>query len=426
MASRVSRLLHTAARWTASRTSPGRPFLGYLIAALAGVLPNFEAPKNIILGLLALGGMYAVLRARARIWPRDAIDWSLLCVALASLISLAGNWHAHHAMRGLKDIVSWAGVFWIVRYAGISRRDQRLLAAIAVASTLAGSLIGWADFVAERKAVFELHSAGAVTQSVTYVGIAIMLGLGLLLDQTGISVAKAARARLLWGATLVPLVVVVFMMGSRGGVLAIGCAVVLAAAMQRRRRIILLSFALAVAIGAITQYLLPDSMGQYRLWNKAVSVMHDGMRSTADQERLSIWKIAIAQAQRPETWLVGIGPGNFRYISPQDIDQAEAERGVSRLSHAHNLFLNKFIEEGVLGLGSFLMFLVLVARSVVAYARRQDDGCTWQWYGAVGALVVPIVSGFFNAPWHQEHAIFASMTLAMFLACACRRDHVES
>jgi O-antigen ligase len=264
-----------------------------------------------------------------------------------------------------------------------------------------------------------------VTQSVIYVGIAIMLALGLLFDQKGIAQERAAAARLWWRGVLVLLLAIVFLMGSRGGVLAIGCAVAMTAIIQRRR-VILLGVVLAAAIGGLTQCVLPNSAGQHRLWERTLALLYDETGSAADRERTAIWRIAIAQMQRPETWLVGIGPGNFEHISPQAVGEAEAARNVSRLTHAHNLFLNKFIEEGILGLASFLTFLGIVGHRIATNARRARDSCTWQWYGAVGGLVIPIVSGLFNAPWHQEHAMFASMALAMFLACTAGETRWKS
>jgi hypothetical protein len=343
----------------------------------------------------------------------------------ACVISLAANWHAHHSIRGLKDVVSWAGVFWIVRYAGIRGADQRLLAAIAVVAVLPGSLLGAIDLVTGSRENLELNSAGAVTQSVIYVGIAIMLALGLLFDRKGIAQERAAAARLLWCGVLILLLVIVFLMGSRGGVLAIGCAVAVTATIQRRR-MILGFIVLAAAIGVITRYVLPDSVGQHRLWDRTVALVNDAGGSSADRERMAIWRIAIAQMQRPETWLVGIGPGNFEHISPQGVGEAEAARDVSRLTHAHNVFLNKFVEEGMLGLASFVTFLLLVAHSLATNARRARDYCTWQWYGALGGLVIPVVAGLFNAPWHQEHAVFAALALGMFLACTAGETRSKS
>ncbi|HEX4798214.1 MAG TPA: hypothetical protein VFV04_02895 [Burkholderiales bacterium] len=87
----------------------------------------------------------------------------------------------------------------------------------------------------------------------------------------------------------------------------------------------------------------------------------------------------------------------------------------NKLAHAHNMFLNKLVEEGIFGLIAMLAFFVFPARALFR-DWRADRWKNWLWLSGMGALVVPVVSGSVNTPWYNEHALLAMIVLALYLS----------
>ena len=104
-----------------------------LLLALALVLPVFEAPKNLLLALLAmvLLVMLAVQAAR-RQWSLCALDAALIALVGASAFSTWANLPFENAGKGLKDVAGQLVVCMVAIRAGLSRRQ---IGALAVAAT---------------------------------------------------------------------------------------------------------------------------------------------------------------------------------------------------------------------------------------------------------------------------------------------------
>jgi len=126
--------------------------------------------------------------------------------------------------------------------------------------------------------------------------------------------------------------------------------------------------------------------------------------------------VGIAQVMQGNKLLFGVGPRNFSGIelSKLRFDEPLNLPG-NKLTHAHNMFLNKLVEEGIFGLIALLTFFLFPARALVrdwrAYRWKN-----WLWLSGMGALVVPIVSGSFGTPWYNEHALLAMIILALYLS----------
>jgi len=136
----------------------------------------------------------------------------------------------------------------------------------------------------------------------------------------------------------------------------------------------------------------------------------------SDSERISHWRVGIAQVTQGNTLLFGVGPRNFSGIT---LGKLHFDKPLNftrnTLTHAHNMFLNKLVEEGIFGLIAILAFFLFPARALVR-DWRADRWKTWLWLSSMGALVVPIVSGSFGTPWYNEHALLAMVIFAMYLS----------
>lgn len=387
-----------------------------LLCALAVVLPILEAPKNIVLALLVLvwGAQRLLSRATMR-WQADPLEISLLLLVGASLLSTVVNWPFSNGTKGLRDISMQAFVCWIIYRSTYQEPHRQRLVAMIALGVLIGLVWGVADVIAGNATQLQFHSAGIVTQSAIYLGIAMMAGLAMAWHQ---NFTEPGRTRILgplwwWSLTLV-MTIGLFLMGSRGaiaGVLVTGLLYALVIADRR----FWVALSVVFAVGIAVALLLPNQFAQRRALTKTLEPVAAGQIASADQERVDNWRIAVAQVALGNSLLVGVGPRNFGAIDVNDMRfNPPLTINPAKLNHAHNLFLTKMAEEGALGLAAMLIFFGVVVQRLVRSGRSSPQR-GWAWYSAWAALLVPIIAGSFNTPWYQEHAKLAMMLIALFL-----------
>lgn len=388
-----------------------------LVCALALVLPTLESPKNLAVFLLLLTWVVHRIVARDVVLRRpDWVEASLLFILAACILSTVFNWPLVNGLKGLKDTLVQVFVFWLIYRAGYSERQYLIIAATVAAGVLIG--LGWGvlDVAQGRLGQLQFHSAGIVTQSALYLSIALATTFAVAWTRpTVLSGIHLVRHQILWWTAAVIMVIGLFLMASRGAILAVVVTYAIYALVIGRRTlwfIILGAMGLAVALALI----LPDSFNQSRWLTKTREMTSTGRLVAADQERVDNWRIAIARVAQADAVIVGIGPRNFAAIDRTAMRfDPPLVIGSGRLNHAHNLYLNKLVEEGVLGLSALLMFFGLVIARLVR-DRRRGEWRHWKWFAGVGALTIPGVAGLFGTPWYQEHALLAMMILAIYLA----------
>lgn len=388
-----------------------------LVCALALVLPILESPKNLAVFLLLLTWVVHRIVARDVVLRRpDWVEASLLFILAACILSTVFNWPLVNGLKGLKDTLVQVFVFWLIYRAGYSERQYLIIAATVAAGVLIG--LGWGvlDVAQGRLGQLQFHSAGIVTQSALYLSIALATTFAVAWTRpTVLSGIHLVRHQILWWTAAVIMVIGLFLMASRGAILAVVVTYAIYALVIGRRTlwfIILGAMGLAVALALI----LPDSFNQSRWLTKTREMTSTGRLVAADKERVDNWRIAIARLAQGDAVIVGIGPRNFAAIDHTAMRfDPPLVIGSGRLNHAHNLYLNKLVEEGILGLAALLMFFGLIITRFVR-DRRRGEWQHWKWFAGVGALTIPGVAGLFGTPWHQEHALLAMMILAIYLA----------
>jgi O-antigen ligase len=207
-------------------------------------------------------------------------------------------------------------------------------------------------------------------------------------------------------------------MASRGAVLALGIALFLAALVLKKRAVWWsLAIAVAIAASALTVAISLDYSHPIITSMKArVSLSRFG---DSNRERTGYVRVAVEQfRQGHSTWL-GLGPRNFRSVDvknlrfdpPLQLNEIQQRH----VAHAHNMFLTKLVEEGVIGVAALLAFFALViARLIGQY--RSGAYLDWRWFGALGAVTIPLVAGQANTPFYQEHAMLEMILIAIFLS----------
>ncbi len=381
-----------------------------LLCMLLLVLPILEAPKNLALALFILIRVARAIAERKFSFQRpEPVELAVLGLIVAAAASTFVNWPFANGDKGLKDVLSYSIVFLIVYRERYTHAQKYLLAVTAAAGVAVGLIWGVVEIMQGKRSFLELHSVGVVTHSSIYVGVVLVMAVGMALfahdDPSAGDKGRRIHAGRYWWAVAALLMLGLFAMASRGGILATGVALLLAVSLLKRRDL-WITVTLLVVLCVATVSMLPDVFNQRRIVS----------RHESDSERISNWRAGIAQVRQGNTLLFGVGPRNFsgidlgklRFDEPLDLPG-------NKLMHAHNMFLNKLVEEGIFGLIAMLAFFIFPARALIR-DWRADRWKNWLWLSGMGALVVPIVSGSFNTPWYNEHALLAMIILALYLS----------
>lgn len=386
----------------------------YLLCALLFVLPTMESPKTLALLLYVMVwvGRRASWPALARFRP-DRVELALLAMLAAGAVSTAVNWPFPDGSKGVLDALRYVILFWCIYRAGYGERQLRLAGYALALGVLTGLAYGVVEVMQGTRGQLEFHSAGVVTQSAIYLGMAAIAGIGFVvagLQDQGAS----GRQPWFWITATIVMIVGLFAMGSRGAMMAfVGIVLLLLIVINQRRYWVAALAVLAVAAASVV--ILPSSFNASRAWLKLEQTLTQKAMAPADLERAHVWQVALAHLRRGEHLWFGVGPKNFQSIDAGAVPLPEPLRpGGFRLTHAHNMFLNKLVEEGVFGLAALLLFFGLVAAALLRGARA--GGCyRWTWIAGVGALLMPAIAGSFNTPFQQEHAMLAMALMAMYL-----------
>lgn len=380
-----------------------------LLCLLALVLPVLEAPKNLAVVLL-----FGVWLARQIFFeplrPRrpDKVEFALIWLILASVVSTALNWPSPGELKGVKDTAFGVFVCWTVYRSGLSPRRHYLLAVMVAVGVMVGLAWGTIDVLRGVRSLLEFNSAGVVTQSSIYLGIALVMSFGVAYAETG-------RQHALWWLATALMLVGLFLMASRGSILAVGLVGLFFLLTKGNRKVWLIGL-LSLALAAGTALLLPDKFNQARFVEKSRLLMQTRAIDQNDNLRFTMWRIGAAQFVQGGSPLFGIGPRNFSAI---DLAALKFDPPLTltdkRLNHAHNLFLTKLAEEGLFGLSALLYLFWRVGAGLVR-DWRSGNRLGWPWFGALGALAVPVIAGFFNTPWYQEHALLAMMLFGVYFS----------
>jgi O-antigen ligase len=376
----------------------------WLLAVLLFVLPLFEVPKTVAAWLFIVVSWWGTSSRNEGRWP-DTFGWVLLGVVAASLASTAINWPFPNKAKGLYDTAVYAAVGWGVYRRRWTDEQSRWLATAAVAGVVVGVVWSAGDVVRGHAIALRLHSVGLYPSSSIYLGVILM---------TTVSLAVGDARRRWWWRTIAGIFfVALLLMGSRGGILAIGLAGSAWLLLVRPIRAWIVAAAVAAGVSLVAA--LPNTFQQERAFEKMAGMIANRHLDDSDMLRATMWRLGAAQVVRGDSLWFGVGPRNFSSLDPLrlGVERPSATAGVP-IVHAHNLFLTKAAEEGLVGLTAMLAMFGVVAHRLTRdwLAGRARD---WRWGMTWGALVVPVVAGSFNTPWYQEHALLAMICFGLYL-----------
>lgn len=176
-------------------------------------------------------------------------------------------------------------------------------------------------------------------------------------------------------STILPLIFITFIAGKRAAwvmlvLSGIGYLLLLSVYSKFKKRLILMVFLVTALIGLMltvtiffhepSKIKVTNTLGlfslNYQTFNKATSL------------RLPLWKTAyrIFDSNR----INGIGPRGYRYVY-QDYSSPEDYYYKLGQTHPHLLILELMAETGLIGLGGYLLFVIVLIQSIICTANKQ-------------------------------------------------------
>lgn len=407
--------------------------------ALAVTMPVAETPMHIAFIFFVLGSVFTLYRQPTG--HRDIIEYLLLGMALTTVLSTVINWPLANGIKGLRNNLTLYFLCWGCYRANFNRQQMKRFCWCLVVGALVGLAFGWLKWMQGKIPNLELLSAGVVTQSSIYLAIICFVMVGIVIDASPLF---SLREKMVAGVCFIGAFISLIVMGSRGAVLAslITSALIVCFHWQAKPIRYLLIFgvvclALLVSLSflievpsfeAITVMSVPERLF-YAPLNRVQHLMSNFSFSSGDANdmtRYENWRIGLAQIQQTIHPWFGIGPRNYESISIEALQFTSPLTTYpsvwQQLQHAHNLFLTKGCEEGMVGMVLFILFFLRcgVALLVSGISYRNN----WWWTAAVGALMVPIIAGSFNSPFYNEFAWLSMILLGVSVGAVTNRQPV--
>ncbi len=365
-----------------------------LLCALLLVLPSLAVPKAVLLALLVA----QVLFFRRRLLQQslrapDAIEWTLLGLLASAVLSTAWNWENLKSLKGTLDSLFQVIVFWYC-YRVVANPAQERFAWFVGMGTVFG--LAYGAYRTAEGGTLSLPLLGTAPRSGIYFGIALLVTIGLAVYGRN----TYLRTRVLASLCALACVAGLWLAASRAAILAVA-VVFLVLLVKFRAQKVLAGFIAAAALTGYATFAMPDYFAQNRMIDKFYSLLVARKLPEADKERLILWTAALEQIRSGDNIALGVG------LRRATVALKAPSAG---FDHAHNLFLFKLLEQGVVGLLTFGAFLTVVGVRLLRSPARAH----WLSVAALGALLVPVLSGLVGSPWVKEHAILAMIVLGLW------------
>ncbi|MBN4082048.1 hypothetical protein JYT10_00910, partial [Beggiatoa alba] len=158
-----------------------------------------------------------------------------------------------------------------------------------------------------------------------------------------------------------------------------------------------------------------------------ISINSDNMFSQNDAFRFKHWELSIAQYKYSDKKLFGVGPRNHPSIDIEELSRRSTSFHSEPFEkpHAHNMYLTKLSEEGLLGLTILILLLVFSLSKLYSH-RKQNKDPQWLFIAGFGALVIPCIAGIFYAPYRREVAWVSILFIALFIHAQKKSKTINS
>lgn len=398
------------------------------LSILVFALPTMESVKWAGITLFFIGTLGRRLMVRPWEWHKpDAFEWVLIGMWLTALISTLANWPLPNGISGLEKATLCLLLGWLIYTNDYSDKQIKWVLVALISGVVLGLALSGVEFFGGRNPHLEFKSIPNLNRSAIFHVIALFVMLGVIMDSRPVY-AKAMRV--FTGCCFVVSVIGLIIMGSRGAFLGFmsGIAVVVISSVRTKKAwFVLIACLVAAIVVVITITAVSENRALKNRMRKFSNYYYklkktgelSSLISESERVRLAYAKIAWAQITQTGHMLLGTGPGTYRFI---DVEKLEFERRLWILdkkswkgpSHAHNGYLTLWVELGILGLCSYLVFLFFIA--VFLFRHRNREGAVhWQWIASAGFVSTAFTSGLFNTVFTNEMSWLAVIIVGIFM-----------
>ncbi len=412
------------------RKWPGHiEILGLYLLAFA--LPTMESVKWAGLGLYLMGTLGRRGFEGQISWRRpDRFEWVLIIIIGSAFLSALVNWPLANSTSGLKKVLTYCLLGWLIYTGGYNQKQVLGLLVAITAGILVGLVWSTHDLFGGQNRHLEFHSIPNLNRSTIYHLIAMFIMLGALLDAK----VHAFGSRLFFVGSFVVSIFALIVMGSRATLLGFMVGSIVIGLMLIKKKITWLWLFLGLVAVIVIMVLTVQVTDKPHL-NRGLSrftnyyqVLRTGggfhaLFSESERVRRDYAKLAWAQITQGGHFLLGTGPGTYKYFDARKLEFEKPlyifnKKSWTGPTHPHNEFLWRWVEVGLVGLAVHIGFLGFLAVTLYR-CRPNHDAITWDWVACVGFLVTALVCGLFNTVLTSEMGWLALMVVGLCMR-TCR------
>ena len=345
--------------------------------------PFSIAGMNFALGLAALAWvLYIIDRRGARVRP-DGLALASIALALCALPSVLLSENLPRALNDWRSY--WELAICFLVGAHIARVRARSVSFWTMSAAAAGAcLVAFVQRAGGIDAgpihIGAAHRVGGTMFTMTFAGILYQL---ILFTAAAALAPKMARQRR-WLALVVAMefVALLFTMTRGAWVALFAGAAMLCLVM--RRRVLLAGSALALVVALVFSFAFARDQGRTIAVTELATRPADRNVAT----RLVLWQISWELFRAHP--LFGVGMGDYTIEADKHLRQRQVRTTVD----THNVYLHLLATRGLVGFIPFVVYLVVLLRSLARVYARAGPGSIDRYYAAGAiAVVVAIMAG---------------------------------
>jgi len=403
---------------------------------LAFALPTMESVKWGGLGLYLIATLGRRCLAGRISWRRPhRFEWVLILLTGSALMSTLVNWPLPGGTSGLEKVLTYCLLGWLVYTGGY---NQRQILGLLVAITI-GILMGltWSayDLFNGHNRHLEFHSIPNLNRSTIYHLIAMFIMLGAALDAKSVQFG----ARLFFGGSFAVSIIALMIMGSRATLLGFMAGSIVIGLMLIKKKVTWLWFCLGfiavigimvLAVQVIDKPQLNRGLQRFTHYYQVVRA-GGGLQALAGESERVRWdyaKLAWAQITQGGHFLLGTGPGTYKYFDARKLEFDQPlyifnKKSWTGPTHPHNEFLWRWVEVGLVGLIIHIGFLGFLAVTLYR-CRPNSDAISWDWVACVGFVMTAVICGLFNTVLTSEMGWLAMLLVGLTMR-TCRENRED-
>ncbi len=403
----------------------------YFLLGFVFSLPLFRSPQSIFFIAYAL--IWLLNRHLEQSWGGAWKAWDSLIAfwILANIsVDIAGVLHGVK-WTVISDFARYSILLWIISRSYYSQKQLSIVLLTLVSSTLIALLSAYYPFLIQQSMnALELHGVGHVNHSAIYLTLVFIIGSSFTLAYwSSLKTAQKIAAIIITGLLLQG----VFISQSRAAAGASLLILLLTGIILLRRNArYLISILLILMCLGVYSWVYPPkvlerivksqkaehtisfALAEHTLSAKILTHLHILIGS----DRANVYQTAVWSYQH-HPWF-GAGIHQFQSATVPVVKEEEQRLHLPSnrytvYSHAHNLYLNTLVEQGLVGF--IPLCLIFIAWGILlasSFPKRSSSSFHWCLFlASTGVFFTNLGIGFVNTPLHHQNALLSLFILGL-------------